>query len=422
MPTDTAATAALTHPDAARRGARVFTSTRVEQLISRVLGIAVVIFGAQAFTFALLLDLPIPAGMVIAYRLFVFVPVVVVAIASVLGRGVKTACIVFTIVYLAALVIWPVYSNFVLGGQPGEPWIWYLLTLATACAAVAFPPVWAVVYTIAVPLVFGVIRSLTPNGVLRPHIGVLDAVYGIIFGMIIVLLGVSFRQAARRVDAARDAALDGYDRAVRAHAVEAERVEVDALVHDNVLAALQAAERAEGPEGERAAVRMAQRALDELRASGADPDPGESTVTLREMASRLGIAARMMERTFTVTSTAGAGVVLPQQVANAMGLAAVQAMVNSVQHADGPGTTLDDESALNRTVTVSSPGGVATVVINDDGVGFDPSEVPHDRLGLRVSISERMTTVGGSAQVHSQPNDGARIVLRWKPSAKEGEA
>ncbi|SEB37247.1 Signal transduction histidine kinase [Paramicrobacterium humi] len=416
MPTEQSAQAPPGHPDAARPGTRVFTSTRVEQLMARVLGIAVLIFGAQAFAFALMPEEGIAGWAVIAYRLFVFVPMIAVAVASAVQRGVRVTSVVFTIVYLLALVIWPFYSGFAFGGAAGEPWVWYLLTLATACAAVVYTPAWAVAYTIAAPVLFGVVRSLTPTGVLNPHIGLLDAVYGIIFGMIIVVLAVLFRQAARRVDTARDAALERYDRAVRAHAVEAERVEVDALVHDNVLAALQAAERAEGAEGERAAVVMAQRALDELRASGADPDPGETTVTLREMASRLAIAARMMEREFTVQSTAEAGVVLPQHVANAMGLAAVQAMVNSVQHADGSALGPDEASRVARTVSVSSAGGVPTVEVHDDGVGFEPASVPHDRLGLRVSISERMTTVGGRADVQSIPGDGTRIVLRWDPA------
>lgn len=401
-------------PQPGERHSRVFTTTRVENMIARVLAVAVIVFGVQAAIFAMMMPPVRPPMATTVYRACMFAPLVIVAVAGLLKRGVRPASAVFAFVYLAALIVWPIYTRFVFGGAPDEPWIWYLLTVATACAAVAFPVVWAVAYTIGVPVLFGVVRTLAPDGLRGIESGILDAIYGAIFGMVIVLLTKMFRQSARRVDAARDAALARYDRAVRAHAMEAERVEVDALVHDNVLAALQAAERAVNAEGERAAVQIAEHALAELREAGVEPADDESTVTLREMASRLSIASRMMDRGFDVSSETEAGAVVPQSVANAMGLAAVQAMVNSVEHAEGQG--IDAEAAaVHRSITVTNDGTAASIVITDDGVGFDPDSVPDDRLGLRVSIRERMVAVGGEARVHSVPGDGTEIELTWCP-------
>ncbi|WP_166997815.1 sensor histidine kinase [Paramicrobacterium fandaimingii] len=416
--------------EAGRRRSRVFTSTRVENMISLVLVIAVLVFGAQALVFAMMApELPTPRSVQLAVGgsvdagivllVLTFVPLVVVVVTGLLRRGLRTAAGVFAVVYIGALVVWPSSTGFQLGGQPGEPWIWYLLTVATACAAIAFPIVWAVAYTIGVPILFGLVRSIRPFGFRNIDVGILDALYGAIFGMVIVVLVVMFRQTARRVDAARDAALVRYDRAVRAHAIEAERVEVDALVHDNVLAALQAAERASGAEAERAAVQIAQHALTELREAGFDPAEDESSVTLKEMGGRLRIAAQMMEHDFQVESTAAAGAVVPQGVANAMGLAAVQAMVNSAEHAGGPAGA-GAAAQVSRRVVVSNTRTTATIEVIDDGVGFDPAAVPTDRLGVRVSIVERMTAVGGDAQVRSAPGAGAVVVLRW--SAEEARA
>jgi signal transduction histidine kinase len=60
-------------------------------------------------------------------------------------------------------------------------------------------------------------------------------------------------------------------------------------------------------------------------------------------------------------------------------------------------------------------------VISDDGRGFDADAVPADRLGLRVSIRERVDAVGGSASVRSTPGGGTVVVLEWAPGAVRAE-
>ncbi|MEZ5190189.1 MAG: hypothetical protein R2717_04415 [Schumannella sp.] len=53
-----------------------------------------------------------------------------------------------------------------------------------------------------------------------------------------------------------------------------------------------------------------------------------------------------------------------------------------------------------------------TIMITDQGAGFDPSSVPEDRLGVRGSIVRRMEDVGGAARVWSSPGGGTSVVLR----------
>lgn len=53
-----------------------------------------------------------------------------------------------------------------------------------------------------------------------------------------------------------------------------------------------------------------------------------------------------------------------------------------------------------------------TVVVADQGVGFDPGAVGADRLGLRQSVVERIRSVGGSVRIWSTPGAGASIVMR----------
>jgi signal transduction histidine kinase len=52
-----------------------------------------------------------------------------------------------------------------------------------------------------------------------------------------------------------------------------------------------------------------------------------------------------------------------------------------------------------------------TVMVIDQGVGFDPDAVPSDRLGLRSSVFGRVETVGGSVRVWSKPGKGTSVMI-----------
>jgi hypothetical protein len=102
---------------------------------------------------------------------------------------------------------------------------------------------------------------------------VLDAVFAVILGGVIVALGWMLRSVAVGIDRARRDAVLSYAAAAGADAAETERVAVAALMHDSVLAALIAAERAATPREEALAVAMAREAL--TRLANAEQDAGE---------------------------------------------------------------------------------------------------------------------------------------------------
>lgn len=52
-----------------------------------------------------------------------------------------------------------------------------------------------------------------------------------------------------------------------------------------------------------------------------------------------------------------------------------------------------------------------TIVVSDNGVGFDPASIPDDRLGVRESVIERIRSIGGTARVWSTPGQGTSVVL-----------
>jgi signal transduction histidine kinase len=52
-----------------------------------------------------------------------------------------------------------------------------------------------------------------------------------------------------------------------------------------------------------------------------------------------------------------------------------------------------------------------TVMVTDQGGGFDPEAIPADRLGLRMSVQHRLAAVGGSARVWSAPGEGTSVLM-----------
>ncbi|MBE7163107.1 MAG: hypothetical protein INR72_17855, partial [Williamsia herbipolensis] len=62
-------------------------------------------------------------------------------------------------------------------------------------------------------------------------------------------------------------------------------------------------------------------------------------------------------------------------------------------------------------VSVFDDGAGCTVMVVDDGRGFDESSTGADRLGLKNSVRQRIGRVGGDVQVWSSPGTGTSVML-----------
>lgn len=98
---------------------------------------------------------------------------------------------------------------------------------------------------------------------------------------------------------------------------------------------------------------------------------------------------------FTVLGTLG-----PRRVA-ALDAAVAQCLINVARHAGV------DQAEL----ALGLGGGEVTVAVMDSGVGFDESEVPPDRIGLRTSIRARIEQEQGTVRLWSTKGIGTTIVL-----------
>jgi hypothetical protein len=321
-------------------------------------------------------------------------------------RWVRISHGIVALVFVAVLLTWPL--DVVTPHSPTDnQWLYYLLTVATSTAAIAFPPRWSGIYLFVVPALYGIVRMTPPGGAEPPPSAILDSVYSIILGGAVVVLITMLRQTATNVDIAQSAALERYGHAVRHHATEVERVQVDSIVHDSVLTTLLSAARAYTPEAKELAAVMAGNAIGYLHdAALVQPDDG-STVRLRAIAQRVQDAAAGMSQPFQIRTVDVGTRSIPASVGEAIVSAATQAMVNSVQHAG-------DSTRVKRWVSIKAvrPGGIQ-VEVGDNGVGFDADTVPTERLGVRVSIVERVGNAGGLARVASSPHRGATITVLW---------
>ncbi|WIA99035.1 sensor histidine kinase [Curtobacterium sp. MCBA15_012] len=339
---------------------------------------------------------PVAAGVMAASFLFV-------GVTAFVQRYAQVAQIVCALLFLVVLVTWPLTVHTALpASQP--PWPWWFCTVASTAAAMGFAPWRATVYVALVPAVYVAIR-LTPVGGEAGAGAVLDGLYTVILSGGVLVIAVLLRRAATAVDVAQATAVRRYSLAIRAHATEVERVQVDAIVHDSVLTTLLSAARAETPEAQALAARMARNAVDHLDAAAADVPGDAPPVSSTELRARIVDAVAGLAAPVAVRAAPVGGLRMPATVADALASAAVQAAVNSVQHAGGP--------EVDRWVRVEQRGSAVHVEVGDDGAGFDPSAVPAARLGVRRSIVERVVMAGGTATVQSAPGAGTRIRLAW---------
>lgn len=336
--------------------------------------------------------------------------------AAIFKRLVRVTYVAFSVVYLIALVSWPFAVIDVAAAPADSYWLYLLLTIATTTASVALEVPIAVVYTIGAPLLYGLIR-LTPAGGGTDFVpAVLDSLYSMLLGGGILILIAVLRAAARGVDIAQQNALERYSHAVRQHATEAERVQVDSIVHDSVLTTLLSAARAFSPEAKSLAATMAGNAIGHLREAVAVAPDAEATVSGEMVAQRIVSAAESMSERFSVRLSAKEWCEIPVTVAEAAYSASVQAMINSLQHAG---------SGVDRWLEIRSHGHQSfTIEIGDRGTGFEPGLIPTERLGVRVSIMERVASAGGRARIDTAPGQGTVVTLDWEPvsEADAGDA
>jgi signal transduction histidine kinase len=92
---------------------------------------------------------------------------------------------------------------------------------------------------------------------------------------------------------------------------------------------------------------------------------------------------------------------LEPEVELALGGAVEQCLLNTLHHA---GTGVAEVAVIGEEHDVS-------VMISDDGAGFDTDAVDVDRLGLAASVRARIEDLGGAVRIFARPGFGTSVLL-----------
>lgn len=382
--------------------------TRFLRTTALFFGIATVVFGALALP-TIQAQVPVMDGLWSAAALLaVFGLPLGMAVAALWSSvpSIKRWAAVIAVAQLLVLLTWvPFMRTAELPADASQPWVFGVTAFGATGAAMAWAGKWLWLYLPATGLLVLMDRALSsPQPVMVP---LDDALYAVMFSAVFApLVSVSLLRGRELDDAAADAREE--TAAEAAHRAEhRQRSRVNALLHDQVLVTLLVAAQTNTRLQDLAAA-QATTTLARIKDYESDEHP-IAAMQARDFVWHLQAVATESDPdaafTYEITDAATA-VGADAAYAIAEGLA--EALRNVLRHAEVPGRE------LHRAVHVGMTRSSVRVDVLDDGRGFDPTAVPSARLGIMVSIRERMATLpGGSSEVVSVPGQGTRVALEW---------
>ena len=189
-----------------------------------------------------------------------------------------------------------------------------------------------------------------------------------------------------------------HERVARARSQE--RAELAAHLHDSVLQTLALIQRSDNPREMATLARTQERDL-----RGWLFGTGGNAGTLRAAVEEA--AAGVEERHHVPVDVVVVGDTALDEPLRAIVQAAAEAMSNAARHAHADRISVYAEADDTEVVCY----------VTDQGVGFDPSAVPEDRLGIAESIRGRMARHGGKATILTGDGEGTEVELRMPRAA-----
>ncbi len=373
---------------------------RVQRALYMATGIGALIFGVLLLPkigtqwSELTLSFAVSAvlvGVVIPATLTALAWILPIATLKTIGGGIAVCFVLLQLLWVPSMAV----------AHTASPWMQGINAVPATLAAVTYRNKWVWLYGVGQGPIVAIVRYAATGEDLRA--AVLDGLGAVVFCTILMLASGAVVGAAQQQDlvAARARAQASLEAASRTR--EREQARINAIIHDDIMSVLLYAAR-EGS-GHRLA-EQAESALASIATLSIDPDeapdylPADAVTALRAAVSESGDQVEFW-------TAVHSDVPIPAHVVEALTEAMSEAVRNSVLHAgDGP------EVSRVVTATITDTGVRAT--IQDTGRGFNLRGVHDRRLGIRVSIFERMRLLeGGRAEVESRQGQGTTVTLQW---------
>ena len=174
-----------------------------------------------------------------------------------------------------------------------------------------------------------------------------------------------------------------------------ERTEVAAHLHDSVLQTLALIQRTEDP---KRMVTLARAQERDLRNYLYGPK-NDGEIGLRQTLE--GVASDVEGRHDVPVDVVVVGDMPLNDRGTALVAAAGEAMTNAAKHS----------AAAKVSVFAEVRDDAAEIFVTDQGKGFDPSDIPEGRHGIKDSLVARMRRQGGESEITSEPGEGTEVRL-----------
>jgi signal transduction histidine kinase len=378
-------------------------SSKLEQLIRRLFALTITLASVETFANAFgqfeLLTLYGQA------TVWVLLATVMVIIASTWSRiGSDRFLYVYGALSFLYMVSWPLaILDPALLPSEFQPWIWWVIGMGVVAMGVVAKPWVSLLYLFLTTVIWFFLNTSYYGGGADPIVTLQDSTYIFLFGGTILGLFILVRDSVKKVDLANSAVIQAAVSQASTDATERERQRIDALVHDRVLNTLLLAAKAKTKDDEQSAAKLAKEAIASLRQAQKDPDVS-ATVTQLGLFRALKRVAEQMNQKIEIEILSGGTEPIPQQVAQALTEATIQAIDNAGRHSKAESIRLSLRSL--------DPNGVR-IELADSGVGFRLDRIPRDRIGVKTSIFARLEAVRGRASVKTAPGEGTTVSLEW---------
>jgi signal transduction histidine kinase len=283
------------------------------------------------------------------------------------------------------------------------PYVWWSLGLAALSASFGLRKALAGAAIVILPVAYGLLRTAAFGGDASIDRTIEDCLYTFLFSGTFAALFELMRFRALEQDLANDKLRDAAVAQASQGSRERERLRLASVVYNQVIVALNSALDAHTPEQRENAARLAEASIARLKGYSAESTGTDPIIPADALFSSIEELVATQHPGFKLYSSVQSQVWVPAEVADALTQATLQAVTNSQIHAGG-------ERVL-RELRLKAEGNQIKLVVRDEGVGFRPSRVPKNRLGIRTIIFRQLESVGATAHIDSRPGEGTTVIL-----------